>query len=312
VTPLKGGLVQVHGVIYKVTNTVNGKVYVGKTTTTAEKRWYAHCDNAKYGRGGKCYFYRAILKYGKEKFTVEVIDQADTAADLSAKEIHWIASLRATESENGYNCLAGGEGGKHGPSSRALIKGVPRTPEVRAKISAAHLGKKLPRERVERQRLKLLGRKQTPEAVKRRTEAVRKAWKNPELLARHRESCQKMWAARPELGDKLRDWHRRNKEIDRRNMAERSRRFWDSPDGEIAKKELSERSSAVSSEEMAARLQKAWNTRRANGPDGSSKKWSKERREKSKMFWKSEKGMALRHKFSDTLKNNPIVHRGTA
>ena len=64
--------VTVIGTVYKVTNTVNGKIYVGKTTRTTEQRLRQHIKcapwNVKTMR-----LARAILKYGGELFTIKRI-----------------------------------------------------------------------------------------------------------------------------------------------------------------------------------------------------------------------------------------------
>lgn len=52
------------GWIYRITNTVNGKIYIGKTTVGVSQRWEMHlkCCFGKYR--GKSKLYPAILKYG--------------------------------------------------------------------------------------------------------------------------------------------------------------------------------------------------------------------------------------------------------
>jgi len=75
--------------IYKITNNVNQKVYIGQTVQTNPKmRWYAHLA---YARGGKkSYLYDSIRKHGKEFFTWEVIDAASSIEELNFKEHHWL------------------------------------------------------------------------------------------------------------------------------------------------------------------------------------------------------------------------------
>lgn len=88
--------------IYLVTNKITGKQYVGQTIRTVEERWKDHCrvkdDN---------YFHRAIRKYGKENFEIEIIDTANNANELDQKEIYWIEHLR-TLVPHGYNTKPGG------------------------------------------------------------------------------------------------------------------------------------------------------------------------------------------------------------
>ena len=72
--------------IYKITNKLNGKSYIGQTTVSIETRVKAHM------RKSACHgIYRAIQKYGIENFTVEQIDTATTQEELNIKEEKWIS-----------------------------------------------------------------------------------------------------------------------------------------------------------------------------------------------------------------------------
>jgi group I intron endonuclease len=95
------------GVIYCITNAINGKQYVGQTTLTPAKRWWWHL---KYARdGSRSALHCAIRKYGKGAFVVGQIDSANSKEELSEKEIFHIAALK-TIAPAGYNLTAGGEG----------------------------------------------------------------------------------------------------------------------------------------------------------------------------------------------------------
>lgn len=90
-------------IIYKITNLVNGKVYIGQTTRKVNFRLAEH----KY-RGtlvGK-----AIKKYGIGNFEITVIDHAHSKEELSNKEIFWIGVYNSTNPEKGYNISTGGAG----------------------------------------------------------------------------------------------------------------------------------------------------------------------------------------------------------
>jgi group I intron endonuclease len=93
-------------IIYKATNTVNGKVYIGQTVRTLEVRKYAHEYSAR--NGSDAHFHRAIRKYGTDAFKWEIIDTATTKDELDEKEKYWIAHYDAVN--NGYNMTEGGEG----------------------------------------------------------------------------------------------------------------------------------------------------------------------------------------------------------
>ena len=88
--------------IYKITNRVNNKVYIGQTTQPLYKRWWRHCHNGKKSVIGS-----AIAKYGKENFTIEVIDTGTSLEELNEKEIYWINHYNSI-SPNGYNIAGGG------------------------------------------------------------------------------------------------------------------------------------------------------------------------------------------------------------
>ena len=60
--------------IYKITNNINGKVYIGKTNYTIEKRWKEHCHDYKKLSFQKRPLYRAMAKYGPENFSIEEIE----------------------------------------------------------------------------------------------------------------------------------------------------------------------------------------------------------------------------------------------
>lgn len=94
-------------IIYKVTNNINGKIYVGLTKQSLKLRWQQHVRSS-ITRPDATYFYRAIKKYGKENFSIEVIDEAETMHELSEKEIHWIEKLNCCDRTIGYNCNSGG------------------------------------------------------------------------------------------------------------------------------------------------------------------------------------------------------------
>jgi group I intron endonuclease len=79
---------EIDGVIYKATNLVNGKVYIGLTTLGLEKRKKAHFGNANNDRLPDTYFYRALKKYGEDGFCWEIIDTSENPKELNEKEIY--------------------------------------------------------------------------------------------------------------------------------------------------------------------------------------------------------------------------------
>ena len=90
-------------IIYKITNIINGKVYVGQTISTIAMRWKNHCS-----KSSRCLaISSAIEKYGRENFTIEQIDQANSFDELNKKEGYWIAQCNSV-APNGYNLKTGG------------------------------------------------------------------------------------------------------------------------------------------------------------------------------------------------------------
>lgn len=101
------------GIIYKATNLVNGKVYIGQTEQTLNERMKEHYRHSKREKYNHIVFYRAIKKYGKENFKWEIIDNASNEDELNNKEIYWIDLYKSyihRKDSNGYNMTLGGDG----------------------------------------------------------------------------------------------------------------------------------------------------------------------------------------------------------
>lgn len=63
--------------IYKITNIINGKVYIGQTSFSIEKRFKEHLQDSNKAHTEKRPLYDAIRKYGKDKFIIELIEETD-------------------------------------------------------------------------------------------------------------------------------------------------------------------------------------------------------------------------------------------
>lgn len=112
------------GVIYLVTNKINGKVYVGQTENF-KQRFSMHNSNAKTGNDNS-YFHRSINKYGKDNFQWNIIGEYPEQ-DLDIQEIYWIKYYQAYkysteyDGSKGYNLNIGGgssRGMKHSEESK--------------------------------------------------------------------------------------------------------------------------------------------------------------------------------------------------
>lgn len=97
--------------IYRITNLVNSKVYIGKTTIKPELRFKRHQNSAKHGSSQ--YIHRAFRKYGIESFVFEVIFQSFSNDNLDDFERHFIKEHDCCildGATKGYNMTRGGDG----------------------------------------------------------------------------------------------------------------------------------------------------------------------------------------------------------
>jgi group I intron endonuclease len=92
--------------IYRFTNTVNGKVYIGQTVKSLAARKSLH-DWAVRNRKGQA-IHAAIRKYGWDAFKVEILYRAKTIDELNAMETFFIILHQSHKPENGYNRSLGG------------------------------------------------------------------------------------------------------------------------------------------------------------------------------------------------------------
>ena len=92
-------------IIYKFTNTLNGKIYIGQTVRTLEKRVKEHFYESS--KGCKA-FKAAVNKYGQENFSLEILDTAFSEKELDEKEMLYIAHYKSDDRDHGYNLTKGG------------------------------------------------------------------------------------------------------------------------------------------------------------------------------------------------------------
>jgi len=109
------------GVIYLITNNLNGKVYVGQTIQRLGVRLWRHKNDGKPGIG------KAIQKYGWENFSAEILEICSIDM-IDLREKFWIKVYDCI-APNGYNLTDGGNG-------RRVV-----SDETRKKLSESHLGK---------------------------------------------------------------------------------------------------------------------------------------------------------------------------
>lgn len=91
-----------YGYIYKITNLINNKQYIGQHASEI-------FDNKYFGSGKL--LIKAIKKYGKENFKVDIIEWCNSQEQLDKQEIYWISYYDAVNSDNFYNLAIGGSCG---------------------------------------------------------------------------------------------------------------------------------------------------------------------------------------------------------
>ena len=125
---MKIGNLEVYGVIYKITNKVNGKVYIGQTSRERGFKGRYCCEGdgiervynfhkkakerSSKGEATRCneYLLNSIIKYGFEAFEViEVFDYAFSEKELNIKEATYITLYKSNKREFGYNFTTGGD-----------------------------------------------------------------------------------------------------------------------------------------------------------------------------------------------------------
>jgi group I intron endonuclease len=99
------------GYIYKVTNTINNKIYIGQTKYSVAWRWHTHLYATFTNTAGdhNSLLHKAIRKYGIDAFKVEIIEQCNNK-DLNEAEIKYIKKFKSADKDFGYNISLGGGG----------------------------------------------------------------------------------------------------------------------------------------------------------------------------------------------------------
>lgn len=131
------------GYIYKFTNTLTNKIYIGKR----EKQTF---DESYYGSGRE--WKKALSKCGKENVKREIIEWCYSRQELNEREVYWIAFYNSTDKDIGYNVHKGGQGGNSLGDTKLWSEihlgekngryGKPTSEETKVKISKANTGRK--------------------------------------------------------------------------------------------------------------------------------------------------------------------------
>jgi group I intron endonuclease len=138
-------------IIYLITNTINGKRYIGQTNQNLSARWWSHKNRENCSA-----LHSAILKYGKENFTVETLFNVPTRELANEFEKEYIIRY-CTLVPNGYNIQPGGDDRppmseeqkerlRKQMTGNKFCLGLSPTEETRQKLRLANLGKTLSEE----------------------------------------------------------------------------------------------------------------------------------------------------------------------
>lgn len=214
-----------YGYIYKTTNLVNGKIYIGQHKYEGKVKNYI---------GSGTLLQKAIKKYGKEKFKIQIIEICYSLKELNKREIHWISFYNSTNKKIGYNIE---EGGSPGPvleetkkkisimTKKAMANlqikekiskaatGKHPSEETRKKMSNSHKGKAtgkrkpLSKKHKKKLSISLTGKRRSkeikekmkeaqnrPEVKKKISESVKKRLNDPKIKKVQSENGKKYWA----------------------------------------------------------------------------------------------------------------------
>lgn len=172
--------------VYKHTNNLNNKVYIGITIQKPYKRWL----NGK-GYTNNDYFNKSINKYGWDNFSHEILYEHLTKEEAEQKEIELIAQYRSNQREFGYNIQ---NGGMHKGKFSEISK---------KKMSESHIGITAWNKGLHigiGQENNFYGKKHSEETKKKISNANKGRKKTPEQIEKVRNSCKETWRKKIENG----------------------------------------------------------------------------------------------------------------
>lgn len=132
-----------YGIIYKIENKVNGKIYIGQTTKKSfDERYRGDVERNTHNK----HLQNSIKKYGIENFKIdECLCECDSEEELNEAEKFYIDYFNTMDPNHGYNKREGGNGGKLSDETKEKlsesIKKALADPETKKKMSEARKGK---------------------------------------------------------------------------------------------------------------------------------------------------------------------------
>ena len=181
------------GYIYMTTNLVNGKRYIGR-------KYSPTFLGTKYLGSGK-HLKNAIKKYGKENFTVKMIDSCNSSEELYLKEEYWISQYNAVKSEEFYNHSPGGREDGFLVGEENIIHHL--SDVSREKLIESRRGRKDSLETREKKAKALLGIKRSPETRKKMS-ISQSGERNPSYGKKsYPETCRKLSQLRTGSGNPI-------------------------------------------------------------------------------------------------------------
>ncbi len=129
--------------IYKITNKITGKLYIGQTVQSLKDRWN---DHKRVSKTSASYLYESMRKHGFNNFEIVEIDAAKTIEGLNLLEEHYIKKFD-TLAPKGYNLLPGGRNKKcHEDTKVKLSKALKGRP-FKNRMNGAPKGRSVSEER---------------------------------------------------------------------------------------------------------------------------------------------------------------------
>jgi len=179
-------------VIYKITNLINGKIYVGQDMA----------NNPNYfGSGTR--ILTSIKKHGKENFIKEIIEICSSLEELDEREIFWIKELDSTNRSIGYNICEGGRSYRSMRGENNPRYGIKLSEETKQKIREKRKNQKMSQK--EKDRLSELwkgdknpGKNKSEETIKKLKEVAKKidrrGEKHPMYGKKHSDEIKEKWS----------------------------------------------------------------------------------------------------------------------